>query len=112
MKKLLAGMALSALCTGVAIAQTAPDLAAPMETTRTTAGPSSSVTTTQQTIDGRGGETNAKETNDKSQSYTSGNGELSATTRTEMTTQSKVAAPPAVVTKSTTTTATTDETSH
>jgi hypothetical protein len=112
MKTLLAGMALSALCTSIAIAQTAPDLAVPTETIRTTAGPSSSVTTTRRTLDGRGGETDAKETDDKSQSYTSGNGELSATTRSEITEQSKVSAPPAVVTKSTTTTTTTDETSH
>lgn len=108
MRKLFAGMAVLALWTGGALAQNAPDIAAPAETT---AGPSSSVTKTQQTIDDRGVETNAKETYDKSQSFTSGNGELSAKTSTATSSQSKVSMPPPVVTKTTTTT-TTDETSH
>ena len=111
MRKLIAGMTLLALWAGAALAQTAPDVVAPTETTRTIAGPSSSVTKTQQTIDSRGVETNAKETHDESQSFTSGNGELSAKTSTETSSQSKVRVPPVVVSKSTTTT-TTDETSH
>jgi len=97
MKKFLTGVAMLAIWTGAAAAQNAP---------------SSSVTTTQQTIDSRGVETNAKDTYDKSQSITSGNGALSAKTSTETTSQSTVSAPPPIVTKSTTTTNTTDEISH
>jgi hypothetical protein len=111
MKKLLAGMALLALGAGIALAQNRPVVAVPTETTRTTAGPSSSVTTTRQTIDGHGVETNATATYDKSQSFTSGNGELSAKTSTETSSKSTVRMPPAAVT-STKTTTTTDETSH
>lgn len=81
-------MILAALWTGVAVGQNAPNGATPTETT---AGPSSSVARTEQTIDGRGVETNTKETYDKS--------------------QAKVCVSPTVVAKSTTTT-TTDETSH
>ncbi len=109
MKRLFAGMTLLALWTGAALAQNAPDLAAPTETT---AGPSSSVTTTRQTIDRNGVQTNARDTYDKSQSITSGDGALSAKTTTETTSQSRVSAPPPVVTKSTTTTTTTDQISH
>jgi hypothetical protein len=112
MRKLIAGMAMLALWTGAAAAQNATDLAVPPETTRTMAGPSSSATTTRQTIDSRGVETNAKDTYDKSQSITSGNGALSAKTSTETTSQSTVSAPPPIVTKSTTSTNTTDEISH
>ncbi len=112
MRKLCAGVTLLALWTGAALAQNAPDVAAPTETTRTIAGPSTSITKTQQTIDSRGVETNAKDTYDKSQSFAGGNGELSAKTSTETSSQSGMRIPPAaVVTKSTTTT-TTDKTSH
>jgi hypothetical protein len=97
MRKLIAGMAVLALWAGAASAQNAPN---------------SSVTTTQQTIDSRGVETNAKDTYDKSQSITSGNGALSAKTSTETTSQSRISAPPPVVTKSTTTTSATDDISH
>ncbi len=111
MRTLFVEMTLLALWTGAALAQNAPDVTAPMATPRTIAGPSSSVTKTQQTIDSRGVETNTKDTYDKSQSFAGGNGELSAKTSTETSSQSEVRVPPAVVTKSTTTT-TTDETSH
>jgi hypothetical protein len=59
MRKLFAGMIFAALWTGVTVEQNGPIGATPTETT---AGPSSSVTGTQQTIDGRGVETNTKET--------------------------------------------------
>jgi hypothetical protein len=111
MKKPFAGLALLALCTGAAFAQTAPEAAPPGEPTRTTAGPSSSVTKTQQTIDGRGVETNSTETYDKSQSFTSGNGVLSADTNTKTTARSKVTVPPTAATTTTRST-TTEETSH
>ncbi len=111
MKKLLAGLALVALWTGAAYAQNTLEAPTPGETTRTTAGPSVSVTKTQQTINGSGVETNAHETYDKSQSFTSGNGELSAKTSTETHAQSSVSVPPVVVIKKATTT-TTEETSH
>jgi hypothetical protein len=110
MKELFTALTLLALCSGAAFAQTAPDAATPAEPTRTTAGPSTSVTKTQQSIDDRGVKTNSTETYDKSQSFTSGNGVLSAKTHTKTTGQSKVTIPPKVTTTRRTTT--TEETSH
>jgi hypothetical protein len=110
MKKLFTALTLAALCTGAAFAQNAPDAATPAEPTRTTVGPSTSVTKTQQSIDGRGVERNSTETYDKSQSFTSGNGVLSAKTSTKTTGHSKVKVPPKLTTTRSTTT--TEETSH
>jgi hypothetical protein len=46
MKKLFATLTLLALCAGAAFAQNVSDTAAPAEPTRTTVGPSTSVTKT------------------------------------------------------------------
>jgi hypothetical protein len=110
MKKLFATLTLLALCTGAAFAQNMPDATAPAEPTRTTVGPSTSVTKTQQSIDGRGVEMSSTETYDKSQSFTSGNGVLSAKTSTKTTGDSEVKVPPKVTTTRSTTT--TEETSR
>jgi len=99
-------LAFLALCIGAASAQT-PEAAGPGEPTRTTVGPSISVTKTQKTIDGRGVETNATQSYDKSQSFTSGNGVLNAETKTETNQRSEVTTPQP--TTSTTRTTTTSE---
>jgi hypothetical protein len=111
MNKFFAVLTLVALCPGAAFAQNAPETAAPGEPTRTTAGPSISVTKTQQTLDGRGVETKATETYEKSQSFTSGNGVLSTDTKTRTTGRSEVTVPTAT-TNTTKSTTTTEETPH
>jgi hypothetical protein len=110
MNALFTTLTLLALCSGTALAQQAPDAAAPAEPTRTTAGPSTSVTKTLQSIDDHGVKTNSTETYDKSQSFTSGNGVLSAKTNTKTTAHSKVTIPSKMTTTRRTTT--TEETSH
>jgi hypothetical protein len=104
-------LAFLALCIGAASAQTS-EAEGPGEPTRTTVGPSISVTKTQKTIDGRGVETNATESYDKSQSFTSGNGVLNAETKTKTNQRSEVTTPPPPTTSTTRTTTTSEETSR
>jgi len=118
MRTLFTGLTLLVLWTGAALAQNAPDMTSPAdnvqsptETTKTFDGPSVSVTKTQRTIDSNGVESNSTRTYDEHQTFSSGQGALSATTSTSTGGQSTVSVPPpTVITKTTRTT--TEETTQ
>ncbi len=103
----LAGAAAFAMMTGAALAQSANFGATNSpQPTMSTNGPAGtySATKTQRTIDGNGVETDKTESFDKSQTYTSGNGELSAKTGITTSGSTTTVMPPPPTTSTTTTT--------
>jgi|HubBroStandDraft_1064217.scaffolds.fasta_scaffold650136_1 hypothetical protein len=106
---LLASAAAFALVAGVASAQSPPfDATNSTQPNVSTSGPAGTydMSKTQKTIDGRGGETDKTETFDKSQTYSSGDGELSAKTSIKRTDSTMTITPPAPASTSRTTTTT------
>jgi hypothetical protein len=104
MKNILVIAAALTIWTSTALAQAAPEAPAASAGITTQAGPSVDVTTTQRTIDSRGVTTEHARTLDRSQSFTSGNGNLSAKTTTDSHERDTVTTPPVVTEKRTTTT--------
>jgi hypothetical protein len=105
-----AGATALALMTGSALAQSpALDATNSTEPTMSTTGPAETydMTKTRRTMDARGVETDTTETFDKSQTYSSGDGQLSAKTSVKTTGSTTVTTPAAPV--STTTSTTTQE---
>ena len=110
MRNLLIVAAAIVVSTGAALAQGVPAAPPATASVSTNAGPSVSVTTTQKTRDANGAETDRVQTYDQRQSFTSGDGALSAKTTTERSERSTVMPPPPTVTKRSVTTTTTETT--
>jgi hypothetical protein len=107
---LLAGATAFTLMASAALAQSLPfDATNSTQPNGSTSGPAGTydMSKSQKAIDGTGVETDKTETFDKSQTYSGGNGELSAKTSIKRTGSSMTTTPPAPV--STTTTTTTEE---
>jgi hypothetical protein len=107
----LASAAALALMTTGAFAQSPSfDATNSTQPTLSTNGPAGTydATKTEKAIDARGVETDKTQTFDKSQTYTSGNGELSAKTSIGTTSTTTTTAPPPPVSTTTTTTTTQD----
>jgi hypothetical protein len=109
MKTLWIGAAAVALWSGAALAQGLPNAAPGSASITTEPAPSVSVTTTQKTRDANGVQTEKVDTYDRGQSFSSGDGALSAKTTTE-TTQHSAVTVPTVTTRRTTTTTTSETT--
>jgi hypothetical protein len=108
---LLAGATAFALTASAASAQRPSfDATNSTQPNASTSGPTGTydMSKTQKTTDGKGGETDKTETFDKSQTYSGGNGELSAKTSIKSTGSTMTITPPAPVSTTTTTTTTED----
>lgn len=104
---LLAGATAFTLMASAALAQSPPlDATNSTQPNASTSGPAGTydMSRTQKSIDGNGVETDKTDTFNKSQSYTSGNGELSAKTSIKTTGSTITTTPPVATTTTSTTT--------
>jgi hypothetical protein len=104
---LLAGATAFTLVASAALAQSPPsDATNSTQPNASTSGPAGTydMSKSQKTIDGNGVETDKTQTFDKSQTYTRGNGELSAKTTATKTDSTMAITPPAPVSSTSTTT--------
>lgn len=107
-RTILTAVAAFALATGAAVAQTASDAPPATAGVATKDGGGVSVSKEQHSIDTRGGMTDEVQTIDRNQSFTSGDGSLTAKTVTDRDGSTTVTPPPPVIVKQKTTTTTSE----